>query len=62
MHAKIPLSGQSAVHSYRQEGTVDRRESNILVITELALHSVTTKNRYTKNGVETDANEYKNSL
>ena len=60
--ARMLDSGLSTVHSYRQEGTVDRRESNILVITELALHSVTNKNPYSKNCVETVANEYKNSI
>ena len=51
--------GLSTVHSYSQECTIGRRESNIPVITELALHSVTNKNRYSKNCVETVANEYK---
>ena len=60
--ARMHDSGLSTVHSHSQEGTVDRRESNILVITELALHSVTTKTRYGKNCDETVANEDQKSI
>ena len=60
--ARMRDSGLSTVHSYSQECTIGRRESNIPVITELALHSVTTKNRYGKNCVEIVANEDQKSI